>query len=244
MAGRSQPSEPDEEPILLDVPRFAQPDDVTCGPTCLSQVLRYYGMDLPVEEAIRRTRRNPDGGTLAVYLGLAALGLGFRATIYSYNMRVFDPTWRRLSPAALSAKLEERRAHVEGKKLGATIEAYRDLLSLGGRIRFDELTADLLVRHLRRGEPILTGLSATYLYRTPRELNEDYDDVRGNPAGHFVVICGYYPKSDRFVVRDPSPHIPFSRSGKYSVPADRLLNSILLGDLTHDAVLLALTRRR
>lgn len=234
----------EEAPILLDVSRIAQPDDVTCGPTCLAAALRFYGVDLSVEEAIRRTRRNPDGGTLAVHLGVAALGMGFRPTLYSYNLRVFDPTWARLSPEDLALKLRLRREHAGKKKLVRALDAYLEFVERGGRVRFPELTAELLIRHLRRGQPILTGLSATYLYRTPRELNEEYDDVRGHPAGHFVVICGYYPKRDRFVVRDPSPHIPFSRSGKYSVPSDRLLNAILLGDVTYDAVLLTLGRKR
>ena len=232
------------KPILLDVPRFAQPDDVTCGPTCLSQVFRYYGLDVDLDEIIHRTPRNPDGGTLAVLLGITALTYGFDPTIYSYNQRVFDPTWTKLSRAELTAKLRARRDFVQSAKLRRAIDAYLEYIDLDGRLRFDELTTELLVKHLERGEPVLTGLSATYLYRTPREINEDYDDVRGEPAGHFVVICGYYPQSDRFVVRDPSENIPFSRSGRYTVPADRLLNSVLLGDITYDAVLLALKRKK
>src|SRR5262245_7206699 len=75
----------DRAPVLLEVERFAQPDDVTCGPTCLAQVYRYYGFDKPLPDVIGATARNPDGGTLAVYLGNAALRDGFEATIYSYN---------------------------------------------------------------------------------------------------------------------------------------------------------------
>ena len=32
--------------ILLRVPRFKQPDDVTCGPTCLKQVFGFHGLDV------------------------------------------------------------------------------------------------------------------------------------------------------------------------------------------------------
>jgi len=227
-------------PILLDVPRFEQPDDVTCGPTCLTQVYRYLGYGRGVSEVIADTPRNADGGTLAVYLGVSALKNGFRPTIYSYNLRIFDPTWRGLSVGEVAVKLRQRRDFVRSARLRRAIGAYLDYLDMGGRIRFSELRADLLVRLLSRGHPILTGLSATYLYQTPRERDEQYDDVRGEPAGHFVVVCGYYPRSGRFVVRDPSSHIPFSRSGKYSVDADRLIAAILLGDVTYDANLLVL----
>jgi hypothetical protein len=227
--------------ILLPVPRFEQPDDVTCGPTCLAQVYRYYGLEKSLEDVIEETPRNPDGGTLGVYLAISALRNGFHPTIYSYNLRVFDPTWQDLSADALLKKLRRRLNAVKSRRLKTTIRAHIDFLEGGGRVRFDELSRTLLMELLQEGYPILTGLSATYLYRTPREHRDRYDDIRGEPVGHFVVICGYNPKSDLFIVRDPSSHIPFSRTGRYSVDAERLISAILLGDLTYDAVLLVLS---
>ena len=233
----------DQKPIILDVPRFEQPDDVTCGPTCLTQIYRYYGCQRTVSQVIQETPRNPDGGTLAVYLGTSALRNGFRATIYSYNLRVFDPTWRTLRPSALVTKLQKRAHAVESRRLRHTLNAYITYLKAGGAVQFRELNTRLIVEILARGCPILTGLSATYLYQTEREFLEEYDDIRGEPVGHFVVICGYYPRGDRFIVRDPSSHIPFSRTGKYSVSAERLIAAIFLGDATYDAVLLVLAKR-
>lgn len=234
----------DRAPIILDVRRFAQPDDETCGPTCLAQVYRYYGHQKGLRDVIRDVPRNPDGGTLGVYLGTSALRDGFNAWIYSYNLRVFDPTWHRLGPAVLLRKLRKRVAAVESVRLRRTLEAYVEFLELGGKVVFREFSKKLLVGLLDRGRPILCGLSATYLYRSKREFQNRFDDVRGTPVGHFVVICGYYPRSDRFMVRDPSSHIPFSRSGRYSVDAERLVAAILLGDVTYDADLLVLAKKR
>jgi hypothetical protein len=232
-----------KRPILLPVPRFEQPDDVTCGPTCLAQVYKYYGCERSLTTIIEETPRNPDGGTLAVYLGISALRNGFRTQIYAYNLRVFDPTWWKLDVAALLRKLQSRLEKVRSQKLRRTISGYLDYLQLGGEVHFAELTQELLAGILAKGYPILTGLNATYLYGTPREYQDEYDDVRGEPVGHFVVISGYYPASRRFIVRDPSSHIPFSRTGKYSVEAQRLISAILLGDITYDAVLLVVSRR-
>jgi len=229
---------------MLDVPRFEQPDDVTCGPTCLAQVYEYFGYEKSLAEVIRETRRNPDGGTLAVYLGTSALKNGFQPTIYSYNLRVFDPSWRELEAEEMVAKLQQRTRFVRSEKLRESLEAYCAYLQMGGKVRFDELEGDLFVRLLAKGQPILTGLSATYLYQTKREYRNEYDDIRGEPAGHFVVISGYDPETDGFVVRDPSVHIPFSRTGKYSVPTERLITAILLGDVTYDAVLLVVGKRK
>jgi hypothetical protein len=234
----------DRDPIILDVRRFAQPDDVTCGPTCLAQVYGYYGHKKGLRDVIRDVPRNPDGGTLGVYLGTSALRDGFDAWIYSYNLRVFDPTWHRLARKPLLHKLQKRLAAVESVRLRRTLEAYAEFIELGGRVVFREFSKKLLVGLLERGRPILCGLSATYLYRSKREFQNRFDDVRGTPVGHFVVICGYYPRSDRFMVRDPSSHIPFSRSGRYSVDAERLVAAILLGDVTYDADLLVLAKKR
>jgi hypothetical protein len=227
---------------VLAVPRIAQPDAVSCGPTCLLQVYRYWGDGVPFGEVRGATRVNPDGGTLAVYLGLSALGRGYRARIYPFDPDVFDPTWSRLAAPALRAKLRRGARAVRRGKLRDQILAYDEFLARGGEVAFRELTPALLVGILDRGRPILTGLSATWLYRQSREIPETNvpDDVRGEPTGHFVVVCGYAGGGASFILRDPEEHVPFSRTGRYTVPAGRLVGSILLGATTYDADLLEL----
>ena len=227
---------------ILPVPRFEQPDDVTCGPTSLLQILRFHGDPIPFPQLLERTPRNPDGGTLAVYLGLVALQLGYPATVHSLNLQVFDPTWSELPPDALTAKLRARARGVADPKLTAACGAYADFLEAGGQVRIPELTPALLQTILHAGHPLLCGLSATYLYGQPRvgDDNED-DDVLGEPLGHFVVVCGYEDAGETFLVRDPGTHVPFSADGRYRVPARRLLHAILLGIVSYDAVLLEIS---
>ncbi|HEV2686028.1 MAG TPA: hypothetical protein VGW79_05275, partial [Actinomycetota bacterium] len=98
-----------------------------------------------------------------------------------------------------------------------------------------------LVRGLLRCRlPILTGLSSTYLYRASREYGDDDkpDDIRGLPAGHFVVIAGYDPTSRRVLVVDPYQPTPYGPSHEYWLSIDRVVAAILLGIVTHDANLL------
>lgn len=230
----------------LRVQRFLQPDDVTCGPTCLRKVYDFYGVEATPEQVLAEIDRNEDGGTLAVFLGISALRRGFRARIYSYDLRIFDPTWFGLDGEALCEKVHARIPHLrDGNSLRAA-KAYLSFLGLGGVLAFDELTPSLLKAILDRGHPVLAGLSATYLYRMPRERQVERtsllvdDDVAGEPTGHFVVITGYEHWGRSFVLRDPSEHVPVSHTDRHVVDAHRLVNSILLGDLTYDAVLLEL----
>lgn len=228
------------------MPRFLQPDDVTCGPTCLLKVYHYYGLEIELERIVGEIDRNEDGGTLAVHLGTSALRRGLRARIFSYDLRIFDPTWSGLSTAELEEKVRNRKPFLKQPKVRRAAGAYLKFLALGGEIEFDELTPALLKRILNRNHPVLAGLSATHLYRMMRErqiAGTDRlvdDDVAGDPVGHFVVVSGYQRWGRVFTVLDPSEHVPVSDSGRVEVDAQRLINAILLGDLTYDAVLLEL----
>ena len=231
---------------LLPVQRFLQPDDVTCGPTCLRKVYDFYGLQVEPERVVTEIDRNEDGGTLGVFLGISALARGVGARIYSYNLRIFDPTWAPLPRDALASKLRARLQYLSHPKAVRAGRAYLQFVESGGEVCFDELNPTLLKRILDRDHPVLVGLSATYLYGMPRERFDEVndvlvdDDVGGDPIGHFVVVAGYEQWGRRFLLLDPHPHAPHPDTGPLEVDAQRLVNSILLGDLTYDAVLLEL----
>jgi hypothetical protein len=210
-------------------------------PDLLAQVYRFLGYERAVDEVISDTRRNADGGTLGVYLGISALRNGFRPTIYTYNLRIFDPTWRRLSPPEISGKLRERRRFVRSRRLKRAIAAYVEYLGMGCRVPVFRARCGFLVGLLQTGHPILTGFERNVPLwvrsRTQRGVRRRF---AASPRGISSSCAGYYPRSDRFVVRDPSSNIPFSRNGKYTVEARRLIAAILLGDVTYDANLLVL----
>ena len=224
----------------IDLHPLRQPDEVSCGPTCLTVVLWHLGDTHSFEEVDARVDRNREGGTIAVFLGRAALDLGYRATLTSYNVRIFDPTWRDLSSDELIDRLVRRRATLDDEKLAVAHDAYVSFLREGGSVSFEELRPRLLFDWLRQGVPVLCGLSSTYLYRAPREnpWTQEADPIGGQPAGHFVVVCGADRARKTFTVYDPYPGHPMGEQARYEVAARRLLNAILLGDVTHDAVLL------
>ncbi len=217
-----------------------QPDEVTCGPTCLHAIYRYWGDAPPLEQVIREVRMVDGGGTLGVHLAQHALRRGYRARIYTYNLQVFDPTWFS-GGADLRDKVRQRRDAIADPAQRLMCDAYLDYLDGGGDLRFRDLTASLIRHYLQRDVPILTGLSATYLYRAARELPHNaHDDVRGAPAGHFVVLCGYDRSLRKVLVADPYARNPVAGQPVYEVGIERVLGAILLGVLTHDGNLLVL----
>ncbi|MFT4737576.1 MAG: prophage maintenance system killer protein [Cyclobacteriaceae bacterium] len=218
-----------------------QPTDESCGPTCLQSVYQYHGLDISLPQLLKEVKEVKGGGTLAVMMGNHALAHGFDATIYSYNLQMFDPTWFEKS-TDLALKLSEQRVYKTSNKFRQATDAYLTFLSLGGSIRFQELNRNLLTRYLESGMPILAGLSATYLYQSAREIPKYniYHDTKGEPAGHFVVLSSL--SGEDILIADPLNPNPISMEEQYyKIPIRRVIHAILLGMITYDANLLIIT---
>ena len=218
-----------------------QPDDTTCGPTCLHAVYQYFGDRVTLDEVLEETRMLREGGTLASLLGIHALNRGYRATIHPFNLDIWDPTWFQ-QPTDLAEKLTAQLEFEPDETFQFVTRRYMDFLRLGGVIEFRELTARLLRSYLVKGLPVLTTLSATYLYMEPREIwtTGQADDVRGEPAAHFVIIFGLDNDRRYVSIADPlGDDQPFG-SHIYHVRFERLIGAILLGVLSYDSALLVI----
>ncbi len=227
----------------LNVRVLPQPSDSVCGPTCLHALYRYFGDTISLTEVISTLSELPDGGTLAVQLGCHALRRGYSAKIYTNNLLTFDPTWFK-GEVDLKEKLKAQAGWKrDNEKLLIATASYLEFLDSGGQIKLEAFTADLLRHYIGRGIPILAGLSATYLYDCPRELDDgNFDDIAGTPTGHFVVLQGYDQTNDHVLVADPLSNNPLSEHSYYSVDLPRLLAAIHLGIVTYDANLLVIEK--
>jgi hypothetical protein len=225
-----------EAELQFDI--LPQPDDNTCGPTCLHAIYRYFGDTIPLDQVIREVPSLRGGGTLAVMLGNHALARGYKASLYTYNLIIFDPTWFRPG-VDLREKLRMREQFASHGKQKLAIRHYVRFLEQGGRIRYEDLSRGLLRHFLKAGLPILTGLSSTYLYRSMRVAEDEKDDdIRGEVQGHFVVLSGYDQVAHTVLVADPYSQNPLAGTTTYVTDMDRLIAAILLGVITYDANLL------
>jgi hypothetical protein len=226
-----------------------QPDNVTCGPTCLHAIYRYHDDPVSLPAVIAEIPQLPSGGTQAVHLACHALRRGYAATIYAYDLKIFDPTWAGMARAEIAGRLRCQLAYKKHlPEFEALTAAYLEFLELGGRLRFGVLTPALIRRYLKKSIPILTGLSATYLYNSAREYDDGKEltcnDVRGESTGHFVVLAGYN-KADRSVlIADPLLPNPLASGSYYPVNIYRLICAIILGVLTYDGNLLIISEKK
>ncbi len=232
--------------MLQNLSILPQPDDVTCGPTSIHAVYKYLGLDIDLHKLIEEIEMLETGGTLAVYLGLDAIKRGYKATVYSYNLRIFDPSWFGLASEQLIDKLKQQLEYKDGKRFTKTCKAYLNFLKAGGTLKFDVLEPSLIKSYTDRGIPVITGLSSTYLYPSKREFETRnnkiiYDDVRGEPTGHFVVVKDI--NEQEVWIADPYNQNPYnSVNREYNIPVHRFINSVMLGVITYDANLLIIER--
>lgn len=236
---------------MIPVTIHSQPNDETCGPTSLHAVYNFYGDKITLTQLLREVQMVKTGGTIAAHLANHALARGYKTTMYVYNLNVFDLTW--FDPKTgladsenLINKLIAQRKYLTSKRTKEVTDAYVKMLKLGGKICFSDLSIDFLHTLFSERKPVITGLSATYLYQSAREWTNRkkisiYDDVRGDPTGHFVVLCGYDNDEDEVVVADPLHKNPISGDNYYQVSSTRLINSIMLGVLTYDSNLLIIS---
>lgn len=227
---------------------LTQPTETTCGPTCLHAIYTYFGDTVTLDQVISEVPTLAEGGTLAVFLGCHALRRGYSASIYTYNLQVFDPTWFKDGVACpdLKEKLLMQASCKNDPKLQTATTGYEEFLSHGGTIRFRDLNSSLIRNYLNKGIPILTGLSATYLHRSARENSSSCieDDIGGYPAGHFVVMYGYNREEKHVSIADPLHPNPLGVGQYYTTKIDRVICSILLGILTYDANLLIIEKHK
>ena len=219
-----------------------QPNDTTCGPTSLQAVYNHYKDPIDLRKVIDEVEYLEDGGTLGVYLGTHALKRGYRVTIYSYNLKIIDPSWLPGKTPEIIKKMEAQLKYKRSVKLKEATYAYIEFLNHGGILKQDDLNFSLLRDYLEKEIPIIVGLSATYLYRSKREYDINgisvYDDIKGTPTGHFVVLYNFNQKGNEILVADPYSGNPFIGNNNYSVDSQRVINSILLGIVTYDANLI------
>lgn len=230
--------------VNLDITVSKQPDDESCGITCLQAIYNHYGLSITLERLKAEIEHWQTGGTVGVNLARHALAHGFSAELYTYNIKIFDPTWKSLKPAELEKKLKLRSRKIRSKKQRKVIGFHLDFLRRGGVIRFDDLDEELMSRIFKAHKAVICGLSATYLYQNMRETADNVEnDIVGQPVGHFVVVSGWDPAARAVAINDPLRKNPISETGTYKLPFTKFSNAVMLGILTYDENLLVIWKK-
>ncbi|MGM5480064.1 MAG: peptidase C39 family protein [Nanobdellota archaeon] len=152
--------------MQLDVPFKKQSPSVTCGPTSLYLVLRYFGIDITPEDIKQQSHQLSSGLTFCKGLCLSAI---------KNNLRVLYVTRDDSLPTTYNDYFK-RTINEDGKILFETIS--QELDSLGVVVKKD-ISLQQLLTQLTQDTLVIVTLN--------------WNLIRGKKGfgGHFVTLVGY-----------------------------------------------------
>lgn len=206
--------------MKLRVPYFKQ-EKMTCVPSSLQQVLAYYGKKAELKDMLKLFPMYEDG-TYEPYAGLYAMKLGFKPTLFFYNLKYMDPTWLKLGKKQFLKKLKTAIKISHKKDIKRCLKSLIEYIQAGGKIKFQIPSRNLLIKYLKKNVPIMISLYSTILHNKKRyDFKKDKPSEYGELTGHMVVIGGF--KNGKFFVIDPSSKY----GGRYWVEENKLIFSWL-----------------
>lgn len=186
----------------LNVPLLRQGEGTTdCGPTCVSMILKYYGIENDVEEVTREIRRidkkmilPADAFTYTPQLGLYFLKQGFEAEIVTFNPFIFNYT-DRLSPnGALLKRMQDyweklkrrRKISIEIKR---PAKFFVDFMENGGKVRVKVPDESDIREEIKSSRPLLALMTTNFLYKKPkgRSFNFHANVITGIDKTHIYA---------------------------------------------------------
>ncbi|MBT3984899.1 hypothetical protein HOD38_03165 [archaeon] len=223
--------------MKLDIPRILQGPS-SCGHSSLLQVLAYYGTKLELKEVVNEISScevdDLKLGASECELGLFAMKRDFKSTVISLDVRRFDATWFDLSKEELKKKLELRSKFLhnlspedfkEGQGtqyLDNVTKYYSEYFEKDGKVKFLPISKELIKKYIDKKIPVIALVSSQLYFKKARKYNGKFDDIKGKPTGHWIVVSGYTDKN--FIITDPADDL--EKDGNVEMEQNYLISSI------------------
>lgn len=235
----------------MKLTHYHQPTANSCGHTATAILLSGFGMTKTPHEVIdkvnvhTRPGTNEVWGSLLTDHGIYLISLGFKTTVYSFDVWVTDMSWhgkdsefilKRLD--AIKNKLAVPSLTKEGTSI--YIDGYKAFLEAGGELIIQQHPTLELLKNIAQSRPFVASVNYQCLYGTakirflPDGINTTIDDS-GIPTNHSVVISDY--RDGRFEVYDP-----WNNEKILWVSEQTLLSAIMAAQLECDNQLLVIEK--
>jgi len=236
------------EEINHNVPLLSQ-DIQDCVQTSASQILSFYGIKKSINDVKKEVPVyiNSEGKPLGSSLGHIAtyfIQLGFKTTLHSVDVEIFDLSWKDFDNQMLIQSLKKRRkflrhARYEKEALDLVVDGYTQFLAMGGIITFPIVDLEYLYQLLKKG-PIYSVLSYNFLNQVSKYSFSDdkpfQDSIAGSPSTHVVVISGF--RQGKFEITDPDSVF----GGKILIDPGQIIGAFYLAETDFDPMLITLEK--
>lgn len=199
----------------------------TCGPSSLTNIYAHFGKEVGLEKILNDLKVKDDETTYLPQLARHIQQNGLATQVLSSCPFNMSPDWKDLDKSSLIENLKAWTTHHHKNPWIKDALFLLYYLEEGGRVNLVDLSTKLIDEELTKGNVVLCCLEESWLWGKRKVSNVvEYDSIRGEPRGHFVVVYGQ--KDDEYLVSDPYPTNLPERQGLYSVSKDKLLVSVLV----------------
>lgn len=236
--------------IFYPLPLVKQ-DLQECVQASTVSLLAHYGIEKNTNQVKKEVPvyKTHDGKLLGSSLGHIALyfqKLGFKTTIHTTDIQIFDRSWSKLVRPKLIENLKQRRQNIrhpiyDELAIKAIFDGYIKFLEAKGKIVMPVISEKYLLSLLKNG-PIFSVVSYNFLNQTSKfsfdSQNQKHikDSINGIPSTHAVVINGF--NNNSFNVIDPD----LKFGGKRQIKPDLLIGSIYLAETDYDNLLITIQK--
>jgi len=197
-----------------------------CGPVCLLNVYNHFKIKTSLEKIMTELNVTEENPTHLPQLARHLANNKLKTLFISSNPHTVSPNWKGKNKDAIIPMLKEwilLNYNHEWQRAALFLLFY---LQEGGEILITDMTTEIIDKYLALGYIIVTCLEQSWLWDKRKILGkQEYDDVKGNARGHFVIIYG--EENNKYLVSDPFPTRLKEREGIYSVSKDTMLVSTL-----------------
>ena len=220
-----------------------------CAQANAVQILNHYGIsktidDIKSEVPVYISKSGVPLGSSLGHIATYFITLGFKTTLHTVDIEIFDPSWSGLTSLELIDNLRLRRQHFKSVKyeveaLDVIFDGYIKFLEAGGKIVFPIIDENYLIDLLSLG-PIYCSVNYNFLNSTSKYLFEGsvstHDPVKGSSFAHIVTLAGFH--DGQFKVVDPDAEF----GGVRLINSSLLVGSIYLAESDYDPLLITLEK--
>ncbi|MBD3280341.1 hypothetical protein GF389_02360 [Candidatus Dojkabacteria bacterium] len=199
-----------------------------CGPLCLVNIFENLGDKALVEDIMEDLGVTENEITYLPQLALYAHKNNLKIKYLQSNPREISPNWKGLESDKYLETLKKFQEEMDKESIWKkNLKFLIEYIEAGGEIEVDDLSREKISQYLAEGYVVLAAVEQTWLWGKRKVKGKiEYDDLKGKPSGHFVVI--YKEDGDDFLVSDPYPTGLEGKEGLYRVSKDTMLVSILV----------------
>lgn len=222
-----------------------------CVQASASILLSHYGIhktlsEIKQEVPVYISKNGDPIGTSIGHIASYFIKLGFKTTIHTTDIQIFDRSWENKNTSELIELLKLRKKYVkhstyDNNTLDVIFDGYIYFLQKKGQVVFPEIDVNYIYEKLKKG-PIFAVVNynyfnnvAKYAYDAISKCNIE-DSIKGNPGTHAVVIHGY--NDCLFRIADPDQEF----GGYKSVRGSHLIASHYLAQTDFDNIMITLER--